>query len=1806
MLKSNKNKIIVSIVAVVLMIVAAVIVSVSLKGEEVKVDDVVSNEATTNLDDFKNAYVTNVDRIIQNANDADLVASGKDIYNVVQLVPNGAATTGTALESYITSGKFADEVLHAHRTSVTYSGDGVVDITIDNKKIVITTYNIDSLNSLIEAANSAEGSTGDNVGALNNADLIYVACPVNNTYFGTNDFSEVVYNFLHTYAVGKDKPIIIDDTVEIKAGSQVASSNVINLCTNVLFERRLVNTPPWIGAWTNENFVKFLNGGTNGYSAYGKINNSRTSGFDYDSKFAVLVIKPDSTDYSGVITAETIKNNAFTDAVLAQNIDVVVQEFEASSINAADGLRYTYSVLDEEGNVATDENGNIIVESVPYSMVFIAPGDYSGNDITSGVYSLLQDKANNSPTHRIIYASDLRQTSTASSGNASVTNFTKLLGLLVTDGGKGTVKYNNVLKVSNGYFVGIAGNSSKADAVANVINAGAFRDYGGTGAKAGKKFTVLEIQPCYPIDISLATKQNDYFKVPADVMFGVTADEIPSGTEYYDFDISKAKIAQATGIPYNQIELVQVSTEALIGMKDDISDTYDLVYIGGNASTLTDWTALNYGSFFLWGQNLAQTNGTTAFGMYTHTGQMMRAQYGSTDVVQINGDATKAYGNVYTINDGGTTKYIMGEDLSKYNSPQAQTTYNTYNGNDLTTLKLQELIEYVDAGFPIMLGTDVWGAYSQVSNKGKLAQLAAHDIDPDSNMFKFLEYVNANKDGMNNILVGFNYSDVTRVTNNDTNIYGNTVTADVEVFSKLTNDSLITLINSSEARPTFEITKCPVEYIEGDTNTYISYDSDVGSNFTFKINSSTAANYVVELYVDEDGNGLFSEDTTPDPVTKLIEWKASVASTGGTGTLAYFLENPDFYGLKNWKLLVKKVDSAADINTAGPSEGVVVAYYTGNARYKRQDTVEKKEVRILQIFTASPGKDKWVDGHSLFLCTECQHTGTINDINMFYDGYGGPLSTASYLNAYGTLAEYKSKKGSAVVNIGAHRHNFGIVKYDTMTDVDDWDSNFADILKEDYEFELDIMSLKDYEAMVKTINGQTEEQRLDNADLADQAYSDYISAQMALEASGTETVLRNLMKDAMANKPADIITTNFDHILDSQEYHEIFYYNSGGYNGAGSITGMPNFTKLVNAYNDYILYKDDVVNSYNDYKEYSNKAYTSEEWLVKNYNMVVIGFSEDFGGQDMTDQACEDLISYEAKDGSILTTHDTTAKYAEGGSVNLTYHLADVFGMDRFHATANSVGLTESDTGAKNMDVRIYPVQGGSYKYIQVSTSNTDYEVTFKLINDGNGNFEYNFDPVGSAIAGNTHSDLTESMQMTVHIYKNDGVTPVVGHTVSASANGATYTGVTDATGTAIMTIPQNVVTTTSTVAKYINYDYPEDSRTIHGVTYPKYFVTNISAKGTIGAWGDAMGSKIDSVGYNTSIARTDSKVIFSTSAQPSTPYKYTEYIYNAAEIWDAGFKSSPSEAIKASGTSKAAQVNHGIVTTYPFYISKQLEISNTHAQTLALDMEDDELIVWYTLGGSGNTSPKDKGKTKTYSSIYAASPYDGMDSYYIYTKGNITYCGAGHSHITGANLDNNDERRLFINVIVNSVRNAKSKPKVTLYDPGSPKPAPTDQGKITLTDSGVYEIPVERKDEYPQFDFTIKVDNTAYIEEVKVYYDLDYGMQDENTGKYNYSDKYVAGGNHPLILEYTSAEIASGERKMVRPSDYGPEITPKEYFENYGGSYTYIVIMVRDSLGQVTYTRIKIYHVLELFDLTFEDANSFNQEIVVDIKKQI
>lgn len=121
--------------------------------------------------------------------------------------------------------------------------------------------------------------------------------------------------------------------------------------------------------------------------------------------------------------------------------------------------------------------------------------------------------------------------------------------------------------------------------------------------------------------------------------------------------------------------------------------------------------------------------------------------------------------------------------------------------------------------------------------------------------------------------------------------------------------------------------------------------------------------------------------------------------------------------------------------------------------------------------------------------------------------------------------------------------------------------------------------------------------------------------------------------------------------------------------------------------------------------------------------------------------------------------------------------------------------------------------------------------------------------------------------------------------------------------------------------------------------------------------------------------------------------------------------------------TKKAEKVNSGQITTYPFKISDKIDIAETHRQYYQLDFNEDsdndgesDIVVWYTLSEQN---------------VYYSSPKDVRNNYYIYTKGNVTYSGVGHSDVT----QSVDELKLYINTMIAAYSVVEHAPAISLKE---------------------------------------------------------------------------------------------------------------------------------------------------------------------------
>jgi hypothetical protein len=270
------------------------------------------------------------------------------------------------------------------------------------------------------------------------------------------------------------------------------------------------------------------------------------------------------------------------------------------------------------------------------------------------------------------------------------------------------------------------------------------------------------------------------------------------------------------------------------------------------------------------------------------------------------------------------------------------------------------------------------------------------------------------------------------------------------------------------------------------------------------------------------------------------------------------------------------------------------------------------------------------------------------------------------------------------------------------------------------------------------------------------------------------------------------------------------------------------------------------------------------------------------------------------------------------------------------------------------------------------------------------------------------------------------------------------------------------------------------------------------------------------------------------------------------------------------------------------------------------------------------------------------------MENYFIYTtsygSGAITYCGAGHSSVTGPTTKNPEERMLFINVIVNSAQAVKAKPSIKIYNPDTDFKDEMEKDEDILAETGktVYVTTVDDKTSTPEFDIKVTLpEDDLLVNQIKVYYDLDLDESNLDTTrpsfnsegdtpdrlawqmKYIYNEKtdeyYWADENDNEITSPTSKGILENtsllKKLQMKESTAIKETSSsssklklsEDLFAPYGGNYTYIVVEVYyENKSTPVYTIIKVKASDPLFELTQGNTyNSVNND-VVDEKKYV
>lgn len=202
------------------------------------------------------------------------------------------------------------------------------------------------------------------------------------------------------------------------------------------------------------------------------------------------------------------------------------------------------------------------------------------------------------------------------------------------------------------------------------------------------------------------------------------------------------------------------------------------------------------------------------------------------------------------------------------------------------------------------------------------------------------------------------------------------------------------------------------------------------------------------------------------------------------------------------------------------------------------------------------------------------------------------------------------------------------------------------------------------------------------------------------------------------------------------------------------------------------------------------------------------------------------------------------------------------------------------------------------------------------------------------------------------------------------------------------------------------------------------------------------------------------------TIARYANPNNTTQFFPTAAtERFDRSTLRDDGVYQKTFTTNKVTQVNGGKKTFYPYdlncedndgvidgfqhYIddmNSTQDIYTTHEQVYQCNMNGDDITVWFALYGG------DFGTYNETTKRYTGKRNDAANAYFIYSRGNVTYTGAGHK-----NQFTVWEAKLFLDVIVSSYMPEKHTPASVRYveDPSSKIVDDENNAAINATELG-------------------------------------------------------------------------------------------------------------------------------------------------------
>ena len=340
-----------------------------------------------------------------------------------------------------------------------------------------------------------------------------------------------------------------------------------------------------------------------------------------------------------------------------------------------------------------------------------------------------------------------------------------------------------------------------------------------------------------------------------------------------------------------EIEIVQTSTKEFIGKLDDLNKEYDLIYIGSCIGNTSLQGSINQTSGGVTNYNDAALDGL----IYTRVGDLV--------------DMTNRAGGLL-VDEYKTTSMTELKD-----SQDRITT--RYSGNDITETKVEQLKEFVNSGYPVVISNTFYNG----------SAIRKDRVDENSYMYEFMSSC-ANEPN---------------------------VLKESEGLASVLPD----YINMPKLN--LSIISQPAEYAITETNGSISavtYLEKLGNRnvliYSFEFSNTSEGNlnandYQVQLYVDINADGQFDNTEELDSLEVLKTATLEVVNYDQLkANVRYTVSRElpeDYVGIIPWQLKVSKVE----YSTQNPTQRVESRVRTTAEGFTAIKAEQKTEVKVLQI-----------------------------------------------------------------------------------------------------------------------------------------------------------------------------------------------------------------------------------------------------------------------------------------------------------------------------------------------------------------------------------------------------------------------------------------------------------------------------------------------------------------------------------------------------------------------------------------------------------------------------------------------------------------------------------------------------------------------------------------------------------------------------------------------------------------------------------------------------------------------------------------